>query len=237
MLEGDRRELGATALIIVPALIVHGFRFSPDADGYVLTVSTRFLDEAVEGDGELAAAFSGHGRCIREGLDPSLADVFQSVEQEFVRPAPGRRTAIKLNLQRILIAVARRECAEAAGEARVLSRDVKIVSRYRDLIEREFRHQPRLPSLARTLGVTTARLNTACREMTGRSALTLIHDRIIVEAKRNLLYTSLTVAEVARSVGFADPAYFNRFFSRRAGVAPGTFRSADPTPARNERLG
>ena len=51
-------------------------------------------------------------------------------------------------------------------------------------------------------------------------------DVVVIEAKRNLLYTGMTVAEIAWSVGFADPAYFNRFFSRRTGGSPGAFRAA-----------
>ena len=50
--------------------------------------------------------------------------------------------------------------------------------------------------------------------------------RIYEEAKRNLLYTGMTVAEVAHALGFGDPAYFSRFFARFAGEPPGRFRAS-----------
>jgi AraC family transcriptional activator of pobA len=48
----------------------------------------------------------------------------------------------------------------------------------------------------------------------------------MVEAKRLLLYTGMTVAEVGYDLGFEDPAYFTRFFAEREGRAPSAFRAA-----------
>jgi len=216
----------APALVVVPALAVHAIEFRPGSDGFVITVSSDFLQGAIEGDEDLAAAFSGRGRCVYNGVAdaPALLETFQAIAHEFVWSAPGRRIAIKAHFQRILVALARLQSDVGHDDGSWHRRDTDIVVRYRELIERDFRQQPGLAAFARTLGVTTARLNLACRAVIGKTALTLMHDRIVIEAKRNLLYTGMTVSEIAWSVGFADPAYFNRFFSRRTGVAPGAFR-------------
>ena len=42
--------------------------------------------------------------------------------------------------------------------------------------------------------------------------------------ERSLIYTGLTIAEIAYDLGFVDPAYFTRFFAREAGEPPGEFR-------------
>lgn len=47
----------------------------------------------------------------------------------------------------------------------------------------------------------------------------------MLEAKRALVYTAVTGAEIGHDVGFDDPAYFNRFFTRRMGIAPGKWRA------------
>ena len=47
-----------------------------------------------------------------------------------------------------------------------------------------------------------------------------------LEAKRGLLYTNMTVSEVADSCGFEDPAYFSRFFARETGESPRSYRLA-----------
>jgi AraC family transcriptional activator of pobA len=54
--------------------------------------------------------------------------------------------------------------------------------------------------------------------------LQLIHQRLLLEAKRNLVYTSMTVAQVADSLGFSEAAYFSRFFRRATGLSPRAFR-------------
>ncbi len=47
-----------------------------------------------------------------------------------------------------------------------------------------------------------------------------------LEAKRALLYSNMTIAEVAYHLGFEDPAYFSRFFAKVVGRSPRAFRVA-----------
>ena len=96
--------------------------------------------------------------------------------------------------------------------------------RFRELVEEGYRSHAPLDHYARKLGVTTARLNTCCRLTTGKSALALINERLLTEAKRTLLYSDVTVNEIGAALGYADQAYFNRFFSRNVGLSPGRFR-------------
>ena len=65
-----------------------------------------------------------------------------------------------------------------------------------------------------------------CREVLDTSALGALHARLVLEAKRDLAYTILSVKEIALTLGFADAAYFTRFFTKETGLAPGAFRQA-----------
>jgi AraC family transcriptional activator of pobA len=84
-------------------------------------------------------------------------------------------------------------------------------------------HYP-LVHYAQNIGISTAHLNALCRQLTSRSALELIQERIALEARRNLVYTAMTISTVAEALGFADPAYFTRFFKRHTGMSPKAFR-------------
>jgi AraC family transcriptional activator of pobA len=77
---------------------------------------------------------------------------------------------------------------------------------------------------ARRIGVTPGHLTEAVKAATGRTAAQLLREARIREAQRFLLRTDLTVRQVATRVGFADPAYFCRFFRRETGLSPGGFR-------------
>ena len=57
------------------------------------------------------------------------------------------------------------------------------------------------------------------------STLELIHERLLLEARRNLAYSTRSVAAVSHALGFVDPAYFTRFFKQRAGLSPRAFRA------------
>ena len=78
--------------------------------------------------------------------------------------------------------------------------------------------------LAGALGVTVAHLTTMVRQVMGVSAGTLLRQRRVLEAKRLLVHTDLTIAEIAFALSFADPSYFGRFFKRETKSTPRQFR-------------
>ena len=47
----------------------------------------------------------------------------------------------------------------------------------------------------------------------------------MIEARRDLVYTAMTISQISFRLGFADPAYFSRFFAKRAGVSPSDYRA------------
>ncbi|MGC0334176.1 AraC family transcriptional activator of pobA [Streptomyces sp. SAI-170] len=74
------------------------------------------------------------------------------------------------------------------------------------------------------LGVTPGYLTQAVRAATGRSPGRLLIEARVYLAQQLLAHTQLTVRQVAARTGFADPAYFGRFFRRETGISPGAFR-------------
>ena len=63
------------------------------------------------------------------------------------------------------------------------------------------------------------------RTATGQAASQLILERIVREARRNLVYTNLPVSTIAYALGFEDPAYFSRVYAAATGVSPRAFRT------------
>ena len=101
-----------------------------------------------------------------------------------------------------------------------------LTHRYRSLLELHFRrHQP-IGFYADALGVTPDHLGRTCRATSGLGALDLLHERMLLEARRMLAYTPVPVTGVAQQLGFEDPGYFSRFFTRRAGLSPSAYRGS-----------
>ncbi|WP_440640926.1 helix-turn-helix domain-containing protein [Bradyrhizobium sp. PUT101] len=223
--EGVSWEVVPPSLVIIPALTIHAIRFKPGTDGYVITVAPPFLQSALDDDADLVDGFRVPTRFLPQqiGRDIDLVDLFASLEHEFVWSAPGRRTAIKAYLQLLAVTV-RRLLEQERARPVSTAREADTVMRFRELVEKHFRNHASLEVYAHKLGVTTARLNACCRMTTGKSSLVLVNDRLLTEAKRNLLYSDMTVNEIGAALGYADAAYFNRFFSRNVGLSPGRFR-------------
>ncbi len=89
---------------------------------------------------------------------------------------------------------------------------------------------------ARVLNVSRDRLGSAVRRATGLSPQGFVHRLLIREARELLLNTGMPVSQVAFRLGFADAAYFNRFFTRHAKVSPGRFRRDAPQKAARDNL-
>jgi AraC family transcriptional activator of pobA len=100
------------------------------------------------------------------------------------------------------------------------------VRRYQALVEAQFRRQPGLPELAEPLGITPTQLNRVCHRVLGHSALGVLHARLLLEAQRELGYTTMSVKQVAIGLGFADAGYFTRWFQRLTGRTPSLWRQA-----------
>lgn len=94
----------------------------------------------------------------------------------------------------------------------------------RKLIDQNFRHHHHTHFYASALSVTGKRLNVLARENTSKTVTQLLHDRIILEACRELLFTTKTVKTIGMELGFDDPAYFCRFFRRINDESPAHFR-------------
>jgi len=221
--EGRRVVVTEAAVQVVPALYVHGFAFSESVEGYVVTLAAPLLARLQgEFDG-LATGLQLPGLYLAGTEQPYVHGLFSALQQEYQGHQPGREAMLQALVTQALVWTGRQAVRQGQAE-RLSDRGQACITRYTRLIEQHYREQPSVETLAHKAGVSVAHLNTLCRALTGVSALQLIHQRILLEAKRNLTYTRMTVSQLAELLGFADPAYFSRFFRRLSGQSPKDFR-------------
>ncbi len=225
--ETQREGFRAPALLIVPAGVVHGFSFDKDTEGYVVTLADTLLRELARDEASFRNLFST-ANCNSLESDPvhfqELAETLPKLRRELVWSAPASAAAATARLTTLLVSAVRAlhqpsEVITAAGNARAA-----LVARLREQIEIHLRGGWSIAQYAKALNVTPARLRAACMEVTGKTPMRVVEDRLLLEAKRNLTYTNMTVAQTGYYLGFTDPAYFSRFFSKLAGESPAAFR-------------
>lgn len=97
---------------------------------------------------------------------------------------------------------------------------------FQQMIDVYFKEQKRVSFYAKKLHISANYLNILCKKYVKISATQLIQQRIILEAKRLLMATTLSVKEIAFELNFADQAYFSNFFKAQTGETPTEYRDA-----------
>lgn len=136
---------------------------------------------------------------------------------------PGTPAILHALLEVLLLRV--NECAPATPAAR------EIFAAYAAAVDAHHATSREVTWYAQRLGYSPRTLSRATHETVGRSAKQFIDDRVVLEAKRLLVHTDITVTECARRTGFDDPANFSKFFGARVGLAPGAFAAKSRVPA------
>lgn len=225
----------APLVFITPPAIPHGFYSEEHTDGYVITVRqevVRAWYASLPGqwpDAQLReAAFLPLDR-VAPDLRPEVDRLMQYaglLSEEFSGREKGRSAAVKalgmcffISLHRLLATT-----VPVTPLKRERGEDLRIFLSFCDQVEAHFRDHVTLSDYARELAVTEARLNDVCRRMADLASKEVVHERLMQEARRLLRFSTTPVGELSYQLGFADPAYFSRFFTRRAGMTPSRFR-------------
>lgn len=232
--DGQRSQYRPAAVVMMPAGVVHGFEFEPGTRGHVVSVSVDLLNGFAQREPGVAALFASHRIVELRRGDPHASDLARSVSmlaREFNRLAAGSELAlhgwVAVLLGNLLkLSSASPNLADPVGGQRQ-----RMMARFTELVESRFREHHAVAAFARALHVSESHLRGVCLASTGQSPIQLIHARILLEAKRQLHYTGNPVSEIAFALGFEDPAYFTRFFTRLAGDSPRAFRRKGPERA------
>lgn len=100
----------------------------------------------------------------------------------------------------------------------------KRVYEFMMLLEENYQLERNAAYYADKSGISAKRLNQILKEKLDKTVMQLIHDRIILEAKRQIIHSENTLKEIAYALGFTDRPYFSRFFKKQTGQSPEEFQ-------------
>lgn len=222
-------RFAAPALLLIPAGVVHGFRWESESSGSVLTLAGTYLKDLVARHPATAPVFEHPQVLVPDDVAMArLTNNMTALRQELAWSTQGHHVAVEAALLAIMVVALRGLPTGDAIAAPGPGQFAGQVARFRARIEDRFRLRESIGMYAEALGTSETSLRTACARIAGRSPAAILDQRTMLEARRALLYSNLSVGEIGYALGFADPAYFTRFFTRHAGCSPRSYRKAAP---------
>lgn len=230
IIDSVRYEVRPDTLFFMAPGQIHDFVLSADATGYTINFSAEFF------------AFKMHNRqslteipiydfenlnsalYIDEDQAALLSPVIEAIIQEYTGEQSGYEEVIWSYLRVFLLKASR--FAAKVPVIDTSSRSLLLSRRFKSVLEKNFRTVSDAADYARMLKVTERSLNEATRQALGYTVAQLIRERVMLEAKRLLLHSEISVAEVADRLGFDDPAYFSRCFRKHTSRSPIEFRQS-----------
>lgn len=212
------------AIIVIPAGHVHGFDYDESAKGQVTTISDAFMRSAC---GEEHAAWltqllhkiSTFQMLSNQPGENPVIRYLQDIDREFRTPSPGRVAIVAALLKLVILHLGRNLELQ-----QVMAADnphyIRIFETFRQLVDQHHREHIPISEYCKLLAVGERQLNRICKTLINTSPSRYIQRYLTQEAKRNLIYTQKPVTQICYELGFSDPGYFSRFFSKQTGSFP-----------------
>ena len=222
---GLTRGFGANNLVFLPPKTMYGFECGPTVQGHMLTIPPAMASEWPDEP--------AHLRLRDVVAQKELAAHFDALERELSSDQSGSDRAALYQLGLLAIYFERQldQQDKDTLDTREDTPAARLVAAYTDLIEHHFNKTRNVSDYARMLGVTPTHLTRCCRQTSGTSALALLNDRVMFQARLLLRDSALPVARVAQSLGYGSAAYFTRTFQAKTGLTPSQFRKKGPLTA------
>ena len=222
----QEHELTPGRLFLIGPGQVHAWITLKKVQGFVVMFNDSFM--ALSKGRKIMASwplFRSHQNAFFD-LSPDevvkWVDELQYMEDEVGISDEYSRDAIFYSISSLLVRAVRLGQHNKPSKRFVTGQD--FLFRYQELIEENFLDAKTPSQYAEKLNITANYLNSLCKKKSGKSAGELIRQRILLEAKRLLTHTKLSVSEIAYRLGFEDNSYFGRFFHKYTQMTPLQFR-------------
>lgn len=214
--------------ITVPMGTVHEFIFTPNTQGFVVTLTDTILTTIRQT--QTVAFFDNllHTPSAIQ-LEPEgdaatqLKTYLSLMRGELEGGAAGRSASLMMLSALFLTHTSRHMDSQKRGHLKT-SPHARVLEQFKTIVDQNFRSHLSVKDYAENLNVSTSTLNRVCRQHLNMSAKGFIAQRILAEARRRLIYTRQPVEEISYQLGYTDPAYFSRVFNKAEGIPPGAYR-------------
>lgn len=224
-------EIDRPALIFSNPMIPYAWEaISEEQEGFFCLFTEGFLKDRALKDSPLFKIGSNPVFFVDPAQQEYIGSIFRNMRREFNSDYIHRYDLLRNHVHLLLHEAMKMQPVENYFKHQNAA--ARIASMFLELLERQFPiDSPQYALKLRTandyaeqLSVHVNHLNRAVKEVTGKTTSVHISERILSEAKALLQHTGWSINEIAWSLGYEYPTYFNNFFKKQTGVTPGSLR-------------
>ncbi|HVU94371.1 MAG TPA: helix-turn-helix transcriptional regulator [Puia sp.] len=222
IIDGRPYPVQPPVLFVVRRHQVHCWELTTPGQGYVLIIRKDFVDQLTDGRlRSLFASISEHS-CLPLEQSRSVEPLWTALLDEL----PTSHEEVPELVEWILKALLGKLIALARPSVPPIRQSGSLYDQFLHLLDNGKTLKRTVQHYAHLLHTTPQNLNNACRKAVDLPATGILENSLATEAKRLLLYTNSTVAEISFSLDFKDPSHFVKYFKRITGQTPQAFRQS-----------
>jgi AraC family transcriptional activator of pobA len=205
---------------------VHRLNASGKLKGFIIFFTKDFY-EGKQNSGSLASLpfFQSHSAngMLSAKRDKTMDMIISNIHKEYSQKQIMGDEILRAYLELLLILLSRQYSNQNLGKKNIHSSRLRELT---EMIDEKFLETREPRQFADLLNVSASYLNTICKTHLGKTLSQLIHDRVVLEAKRLFSYSDLSTKQVSGKLNFKDNSYFIRFFKRETGLTPHEFKES-----------
>lgn len=200
---------------------MHHWDLQSIPEGYVLILKKGFIDKSLDSELQTLLTKVSSLSCLQVKDVETLEQIFQLLIKENEEFNEQNFLVLEGLLKALLAKIA----AVAKPHIIKTKLNAPLFQAFSEILLQHSTIKNNVAYYAGLLNTTPQNLNAACRKAINQAAAAVLAGHIISEAKRLLIYTDNTVAEIAFALEFSDPSHFVKYFKRYTGETPKAFRS------------
>lgn len=207
-------------LFVVRKEQVHHWDMNEQAEGYVIILKKRFIEHTLDQELRFLLGQISTMSCLVFPDPGNINTLFALLSEEYGNTKAGSFTIVEGLLKALLAKIIQTATPISTGT----KSDSGLYDTFAALLQSENTVRNNVSHYAGLLHTTPQNLNHACRKATGLTAGQVLQAWLLSEARRLLVYTGLSITEIAYRLEFTDASHFIRYFRKATGHTPGQYR-------------
>lgn len=216
-------------LIFVPSNSVNSYDVNGSYEGKAIIFTDKFFCKNNHDLQFLRSTplFSDLYDLAKFKINPKTSDLrsfINAMQTEFERDEDSSHYSILHNLLHVFLLKAEREMHTQGFVKLPASIHLDLLVLFKDLLEQNFQQDKSVQKYASDLNISEKKLHKACKTLLDKTPKQIIDERVLLEAKRLLAHNTLSIKEIAYSLGFEEPTNFIKYFKKHNNSTPIEFR-------------